>query len=117
MKKASSLLSDYNTTGGANHLKENAESSGIFKTPEKAIGPHFHAQHGYKSFHIFFYLLLQKHLGNRFFQPRFHYYQVAQCYLETPIPVSSRRYIKSDKAKKDINIQKQSSRRVLRKVF
>ena len=47
----------------------------------------------------YFYLLMEKPLG-RYFQVRPPYYQVAQCNQKTPIPVSSRWQVTSEKAKK-----------------
>ena len=50
----------------------------------------------------YFYLLMEKSLG-RYFQVRSSYYQVAQCNQKT-LPVSSRRQVRSEKAKKRISI-------------
>ena len=47
----------------------------------------------------YFYLLMEKPLG-RYFQVRSPYYQAAQCNQKTLIPVSSRRQVRSEKAKK-----------------
>ena len=47
----------------------------------------------------YFYLLMEKPLG-RYFQVWSPYYQAAQCNQKTPIPVSSRRQVRSEKAKK-----------------
>ena len=47
----------------------------------------------------YFYLLMEKPLG-RYFQVRSPYYQAAQCNQKTPIPVSSRWQVRSEKAKK-----------------
>ena len=47
----------------------------------------------------YFYLLMEKPLGH-YFQVWSPYYQVAQCNQKTPIPVSSRWQIRSEKAKK-----------------
>ena len=47
----------------------------------------------------YFYLLMEKPLG-RYFQIRSPYYQPAQCNQKTLIPVSSRRQVRSEKAKK-----------------
>ena len=46
-----------------------------------------------------FYLLMEKPLG-RYFQVRSPYYLAAQCNQKTLIPVSSRRQVRSEKAKK-----------------
>ena len=46
----------------------------------------------------YFYLLMEKPLG-RYFQVRSPYYQAAQCNQKTPIPVSSRWQVRSEKAK------------------
>ena len=50
-----------------------------------------------------FYLLMEKPYG-RYFQVRSPYFQVAQCNQKTPILVSSRWQIKSEKVKKRISI-------------
>ena len=47
----------------------------------------------------YFFLLMEKPLG-RYFQFRFPYYQAAKCNQKTPIPISSRRQVRSEKAKK-----------------
>ena len=47
----------------------------------------------------YFYLLMEKPLGC-YFQVWSPYYQVAQSNQKTPIPVSSRRQVRSEKAKK-----------------
>ena len=47
----------------------------------------------------YFYLLMEKPLG-RYFQVRSPYYQAAQCNQKTPIPVSSRWQVRSEKVKK-----------------
>ena len=49
----------------------------------------------------YFYLLMEKPLG-RYFQVRSPYYQAAQCNQKTLIPVSSRRQVRSEKAKKGL---------------
>ena len=51
----------------------------------------------------YFYLLMKKPLGC-YFQVRSPYYQVAQCNQKTPIPVSWRWQVRSEKAKKRISI-------------
>ena len=51
----------------------------------------------------YFYLLMEKPLGH-YFQVRSPYYQAAQCNQKTPIPVSSRWQVRSEKAKKRISI-------------
>ena len=51
----------------------------------------------------YFYLLMEKPLS-RYFQVRSPYYQAAQCNQKTPIPVSSRWQVRSEKAKKRISI-------------
>ena len=47
----------------------------------------------------YFYELMEKPLG-RYFQVWSAYYQVAQCNQKTPIPISSRWQVRSEKAKK-----------------
>ena len=47
----------------------------------------------------YFYLLMEKPLGH-YFQVRSPYYQLAQCNQKTPISVSSRWQIRSEKAEK-----------------
>ena len=47
----------------------------------------------------YFYQLMEKPLG-RYFQVRSPYYQAAQCNQKTPIPVSSRWQVRSEKARK-----------------
>ena len=47
----------------------------------------------------YFYLLMEKPLG-RYFQVQSPYYQVAQCNQKTPISISSRWQVRSEKAKK-----------------
>ena len=51
----------------------------------------------------YFYLLMERPLG-RYFQVRSPYYQAAQCNQKTPIPVSLRWQVRSEKAKKRISI-------------
>ena len=51
----------------------------------------------------YFYLLMEKPLG-RYLQVLSPYYQVTKFNQKTPIPVSSRWLVKSDKAKKMTNI-------------
>ena len=48
----------------------------------------------------YFYLLMETSLG-RYFLARSPYYHAAQCNQKTPIPVSSRWQVKSEKPKKD----------------
>ena len=50
----------------------------------------------------YFYLLMEKPLG-RYFQVRSPYYQAAQCNQKTPIPISSRWQVRSNKTKTSIN--------------
>ena len=50
----------------------------------------------------YFYLLMEKPLG-RYFQVQSPYYQVAQCNQKTPIPISSRWQVRSNKTKTSIN--------------
>ena len=64
-----------------------------------AVETHFHAQHDTKLPQNF-YLLMEKPLGH-YFQVQSPYYQVTQCNQKTPAPVSSRREVRSEKAKKD----------------
>ena len=47
----------------------------------------------------YFYLLIEKPLG-LYIQVQSPYYQVAQCNQKRPIPVSSRRQVRSEKSKK-----------------
>ena len=49
----------------------------------------------------YFYLLMEKPVGC-YFQIRSPYYQVAQCNQKTPIPVSSRQQVRSEKARKGL---------------
>ena len=56
----------------------------------------------------YFYLLMEKPLGC-YFQVRSTYYQAAQCNQKTPILVSSRCQVRSEKAKKRININTNGS--------
>ena len=66
-------------------------------TPQEiAVRPHFHVRHGTTQY---FYLLIEKPFG-RYFQVWSPYYQAAQCYHKTPLPVSSKRQVRSEKAKK-----------------
>ena len=51
----------------------------------------------------YFYLLMEKPLGC-YFQVRSPYYQAAQCYQKTPIPVSSMWQVRPEKAKTRISI-------------
>ena len=48
----------------------------------------------------YFYLLMEKPLDH-YFQVQSPYYQAAQYNQKTPIPVSSRGQVRSEKAKKD----------------
>ena len=50
----------------------------------------------------YFYLLMEKPLG-RYFQVQSPYYQAAQCNQKTPIPISSRWQVRSNKTKTSIN--------------
>ena len=56
----------------------------------------------------YFYLLMEKLLGC-YFQVRSPYYLAAQCNQKTPIPVSSRWQVRSEKAKKRIGINTNQS--------
>ena len=53
----------------------------------------------------YFYLLMEKPLG-RYFQVRSPYYQATQYNQKTPIPISSRWQVRSEKAKKAKHQQK-----------
>ena len=56
----------------------------------------------------YFYLLIEKPLG-RYFHVRSPYYWMAQCNHKTPIPISSRWLLRSEKAKKRISINAKHS--------
>ena len=51
----------------------------------------------------YFYLLMEKPLGC-YIQVRSTYYQMAQCNQKTPIPVSPRWHVRTEKAKKKISM-------------
>ena len=84
--------------------KWHPETSEISIPPELALETLFHAWHGSLKLPClklprYFYVLMEKPLG-RYFQVRSPYYQAVQCNQKTPVPVSSRWQVTSQKAKK-----------------
>ena len=84
-------------TENSSVVKNNTQGTLEISTPQEiAVRPHFHVRHGTTQY---FYLLIEKPFG-RYFQVWSPYYQAAQCYHKTPLPVSSKRQVRSEKAKK-----------------
>ena len=61
---------------------------------EVAVGAHFHARHGTTNIRVFLPI-------GRYFQLQSPYSEVAQCNQQAPIPISPRRPVTFEKAKKE----------------
>ena len=75
------------------HNKWHPGTSEISTPPKTSVEMQIHAW-------TYFYLLMEKPLG-RYFQVRSPYYQVAQCNQKTPIVLSWRWQVRSEKAKEE----------------
>ena len=74
-------------------------TSKISTLSEIALRAHFHARYGIKTAPVF--LPADGEASWSYFQVWSHYYQAADCNQKTPIPLSSRWQVRSEKDKKD----------------